>query len=311
MSEQARQVAWNVVRFVALAFLLSAVFAVLIIRGGSMATGRWLYVKGAMWSPAIAVAILRPIPQDGERWPFAGLGWQWRGGYQIVAYATAVSASVIVYALAWTTGLAGFPNTIALAKIAKDFGWVGLPTVVIIPGYAIMTATFGLLPALPSALGEEIGWRGYLVPELSRVCSFTTTSLVTGVIWALWHAPVILFSDFTHGVPVWYGLTCFTVFIMASSVICTWLRLKSGSIWPTVVLHATNNLMLADVLTPLTVQTGASRYFVNEFGCLLPILAIIGAIVCWRRRAEVEPERATAPATTRDDVPSNAVVSIA
>src|SRR5262249_14959111 len=149
--------------------------------------------------------------------PFGAIGWRWSGRYQAAGYACAVGASIAVFALAWLTGLAGFPNQPEVVSITKDFGWEGLPVDLVIPAYAILTATIGLLPSLPSALGEEIGWRGYLVPELARVCSFTTTSLISGAIWAAWHVPMILFADFARGVPAWYGLTCFSVFIIASS----------------------------------------------------------------------------------------------
>jgi membrane protease YdiL (CAAX protease family) len=309
LSDQGKQVAWNVVRFVALTFVVSALFASIIIRTGSMSTGRWLYVRGAMWSPAIAVALVRPMRDR----PFGGIGWQWRGGYQVAAYGAAIGASIVAYGIAWMTGLARFPNDAVVGVIARDFGWVGLPVAVVVPAYIMITATLGLLPALPSALGEEIGWRGYLVPELSRVCSFTTTSFLSGAIWTMWHVPMILFADFAHGAPRWYGLACFSIFIMAASFICAWLRLKSGSVWPTVVLHATSNLMLQDVLTPLTIQTPVSRFFVDEFGCLLPVLAIVGAIFCWRRRAEVEVVDATSDQNlTRSPVisvrPGNTVI---
>ena len=149
--------------------------------------------------------------------------------------------------------------------------------------------TLGMLPAVASALGEEIGWRGYLVPRLATAYGFTTTSLISGAIWAAWHYPMFAISDYNRGAAVWYSLACFTTFVGAGAVICAWLRLKSGSIWPPVLLHAANNLFVQDVLTPLSVRRPWSPYALDQFGCLLPLAALGVAVVLWRRRAEIEP----------------------
>jgi len=297
MSESKQVVARDVALFVALTCGASAFFAALIVRSGHMATGRWLYVRGAMWGPAIAVGILSIL--RGR--PLAKIGWHWRGPYELAAYGLSIAGVAGVYALAWLGGFAGFPNARTVASIATDFGWVGAPTLVIVLGYAVLMATLGLLPAIASVLGEEIGWRGYLVPELARVCSFTRTALISGVIWTVWHYPMIMLADYNHGGPAWYSAACFTTLIVSASVICAWFRLKSGSIWPSVILHATNNLLIQDVFTPLSVDTGATRLVVDQFGFLLPLAAVVVAVICWRRRGEVE--QAEAAGATADPAP--------
>jgi uncharacterized protein len=293
MSESKRVVARDVGIFVALTASASAFFAALIVHSGHMATGRWLYVRGAMWGPAVAVGILSIMRGRS----LTKIGWHWRGPYELAAYGLSVGAVFGVYALAWLGGFAGFPNAKTVASIATDFGWVGAPTPVIVLGYGILMATIGLLPAIASVLGEEIGWRGYLVPELARVFSFTQTALISGVIWTVWHYPMIALADYNHGGPAWYSATCFTAFILSASVICAWFRLKSGSIWPSVILHATNNLLIQDVFTPLSIDTGATRFVVDQFGILLPVTAIVIAILFWRRRSEVEQVQPKAAGT--------------
>jgi hypothetical protein len=66
--------------------------------------------------------------------------------------------------------------------------------------------TVATIPAIARALGEEIGWRGFLVPELAKVSSFAAVGLISGSLWALWHAPMILFSHYNEGTPAWYAL---------------------------------------------------------------------------------------------------------
>jgi membrane protease YdiL (CAAX protease family) len=94
-----------------------------------------------------------------------------------------------------------------------------------------------------ATLGEELGWRGLLVPELARRFSFTATALISGVAWAAWHVPVMVLADYHNpGAPLWFGLVCFAVLVIGISFAFAWLRLKSGSVWPTVLLHASHNV---------------------------------------------------------------------
>jgi len=50
----------------------------------------------------------------------------------------------------------------------------------------------GLVQSLATALGEEIGWRGFLVPELFKTMGFTSAALFSGVVWACWHYPLVI-----------------------------------------------------------------------------------------------------------------------
>jgi uncharacterized protein len=136
-------------------------------------------------------------------------------------------------------------------------------------------------------LGEEIGWRGFLVPELFKKMGFTGTALFSGIIWALWHYPVLIGADYNAGTPAWYGLTCFTVMVLALSFIFAWLRLKSGSLWTAALLHASHNLYVQAIFTPLTHKSGSTAWFIDEFGLALPIVTIAFAIFFWSRRDEL------------------------
>ncbi len=97
---------------------------------------------------------------------------------------------------------------------------------------------------LSSALGEEIGWRGFLVPELAKRMSFARVSLLSGIIWTSWHSPILLFADYNAGTNRWYALGCFAVTVTAASFLYAWLTLKSGSLWPAALLHASHNLFV-------------------------------------------------------------------
>jgi membrane protease YdiL (CAAX protease family) len=94
-------------------------------------------------------------------------------------------------------------------------------------------------------------------------------------------------SGLQPGTPVWYYLPFFTLLLPVISFVWTWMRLKTGSLWPGVVLHATHNTFIQQIFDPLTVDNNKTRYVAGEFGVTLGVIAILMAVYFWRRRAEV------------------------
>ncbi len=90
------------------------------------------------------------------------------------------------------------------------------------------------------AIGEEMGWRAFLLPRLARH-GRVRAGLATGLLWALWHAPVIYVAGaYAAGAGGAYMIP-FTATIVAMSFIANELRLASGSVWPAVVFHGAHN----------------------------------------------------------------------
>jgi membrane protease YdiL (CAAX protease family) len=140
----------------------------------------------------------------------------------------------------------------------------------------VVSSTLLVLLGSLAALGEEIGWRGLLVPELAKRTRFTTVALLSGVIWAVWHYPLLLHGALqTSEPPPWYAVGCFTVLIVAMSFPMAWLRLRSGSLWPAVLFHAAHNAVIQQYLTPLTARTTQANYFVDETGAAMLAFALV------------------------------------
>jgi membrane protease YdiL (CAAX protease family) len=196
---------------------------------------------------------------------------------------------LVVYGLVWATGLGGLDPQ---GLIKRAYGIGSIPVILAI------FATAGLLQGMIFALGEEIGWRGFLVPELAKTTSFTNTALLSGAAWAVYHYPLILFANYNNtGAPKWFALLAFTWMLIASAFIFAWLRLKSGSLWTAVILHASHNLFIQEIFDPLTRDRGITKYVTTEFGVGLALVYTLAAWYFWRRRAELpQPEAAAAPA---------------
>lgn len=286
---QAKTSRQQVGTYLLLVFLFSSVFYFLILRAHTLRGGGGLYVVGLMWCPALAAMLTLKL--NGRQ--LGALGWAWpTRRYAAMSWYVPLVYAVIAYAIAWISGLGGFPNQEFMGQIAERMGQRISPagsTVL----YVLLTSSLGLVGSLSHALGEEIGWRGFLVPELSKTMSFTSTALISGAVWACWHYPVLIWGDYNAGTPTWYGLACFTVMVLGDSFIFAWMRLKSDSLWTGAMLHASHNLYIQAILTPLTRNTGKTAWFIDEFGMLLPVVVAAFAIYFWSRRKEVELERET------------------
>jgi membrane protease YdiL (CAAX protease family) len=249
--------------YLVITFALSSVCYVLINRAGGLefAPG---YVVLLMWSPAIAGLTTTFVFQRNLR----GLGWGFgKPHFYLIAYFLPIVYAGLVYATVWLLGL-GRLDTASLG---------GNPAVSL-----LANLTVGVLGSALSAAGEEIGWRGVLVPQLARQNTFLRIGLISGFIWGIWHIPLVIAGGYTSGAPTWYAAVCFMVLVMGVSFALAWLRLESGSIWPAVLLHATHNLWIQGILDKVTVNTGSTEYFTTEFGLGLAIMGIVVGVAFWR-----------------------------
>lgn len=107
-----------------------------------------------------------------------------------------------------------------------------------------------------AALGEEGGWRAYMMPKLIKLMGMKKAIIVGGIIWGVWHAPITCaghnFGTDYPGYP-YLGIAVMCIFCTTMGIILTFVTIKTGSVWPAVILHAVNNA-----------QPSILRYFTNE-----------------------------------------------
>ena len=264
--------------------LFSAVIWALIIWSGHLGMAFGTMITAIMWCPALAAMVsCRLLGRS-----FRSLAWRWpESRYIAAAYFVPLAYALIAYGAVWGLRLGGW-NRDLVGLVTQRFGLRGMPEWGALTLWLLFTATTGVVRGLSTALGEEIGWRGFLVPELAKQMSFTRLSLLSGIIWAAWHSPLLLFADYNAGTNRWYALGCFTVMIVATSFMFAWLRLKSGSLWPAAVLHASHNLFIQTVFDNLMRDTGKTLWYTTEFGAGLAVVTAAFALYFWARRGEVE-----------------------
>lgn len=214
--------------------------------GQGLATrGVTLIMVGMMFMPTLAALVAsRVSPSDEGFMRATGLrsarplrAW-WR--YAVIAWLGPIVVVVATLALASALGIfhADLVNFSGFAaQLDALSGGAPLPmsvrTIVAIALASALIAPF--INAIP-ALGEEIDWRGFLQPRLCRFGQWPAMAL-TGLIWGLWHAPVILLGYNYPDVSPIVALTFMVITCILFSVLLGWLRLASGSIWPAAIAH--------------------------------------------------------------------------
>ncbi|MEX1829987.1 lysostaphin resistance A-like protein [Luteibacter sp. CQ10] len=228
-----------------------------------------------MWCPG-AAALATCVTRKRD---VRSLGWTWpRLRYIGWGYVIPFLYAIPVYAIAWMLIPDAFQWSAYAGKLAHDFqvtshatafaAFFGIPT----------TMVFIVISGMAWALGEEIGWRGFLVPRLYERLGFTGTSLASGALWSVWHYPSLLGADYNAGTTPAYAVACFTVMAIGMSFVMTWLRMASGSLWPCVVLHASHNTIVQTVLDPMTATDGRAPYVTTEFGAGMAIVLTMVAV---------------------------------
>lgn len=232
--------------------------------------GGYGYITLLMWSPA-AAAYLTVKLTGGDLNELAGsvlrLRWVLAGGALTLA---SVSAA---YAVVFALGLVEFPSPAGLAAAAKLTGLSTASPFILVLVYGALVVVAGTIRLAGPALGEEIGWRGFLAPDLCRRFGFAAGSLLSGFIWAAWHFPLMIGK-----VPP-VQIANFAVTITGMGVVYAWSRIRSNSLWPTVFMHALHNALGDLFFLRLAASGPRTDTWLDETGFALPIVASVLAIV--------------------------------
>jgi len=260
---------WTVTTFVLLCFLFSSRFWYLIPQLPAVEkdqTPRILYTTGFMWCPAMAAILTRLWYQRNLKGFGLGLG---KVRWLLLGMLIPVFVGLLMFGSAWISGVAPLNASGFAVVFSRSF----------IPRFI-----FGIVSGGICTFGEELGWRGFLVPELARCMNFTGVSLLSGAIWAVWHFPLIIFGTYHGAGPLWYSLAAFTPLVMGLGFVQAWLRLASGSIWGAVLLHGFWNFLIQGIFPLFTQTTPAGERMLGEFGWFAPVISVVLALGFWRFR---------------------------
>ncbi|MFT4847543.1 MAG: membrane protease YdiL (CAAX protease family) [Sediminicola sp.] len=271
-----RKDTWNTIFiFLAIVAVISSLFHYAIV---NLYPSR-IYIGAIMWCPAIATIITLKIKGRS----ISSLNWHWPNWKYIrLSYFVPALYVLITYLLIWLFALGGLPNEDIVMEWAKDLELIGIGTLK--PTFALLLAvillgTVGVIRSMATTLGEEIGWRGFFIYELRKVLSFTGVSIFSGIIWASWHWPVIVY----YGENVFLELLAFFIVIISMSFIMTYYTFKSKSLWPAVIFHAVSNVFVQKIFPPLTIKVEGTEHWLGENGIMFAIVTFVFGLYFWRK----------------------------
>jgi membrane protease YdiL (CAAX protease family) len=258
------RVQWSgITLFLALAFGLSwAIWLGL----GALGVPFTLRTAIGMFGPAAAAALVRgPLRHEG--FGDAGLrlvgrdhprgGWLYLAAYLVppVLIAAGIGLSLLIGYQHWTDPSVALQDlvrqqlTVAHQSLPRRLSLPQLARILLIV-QLVEAFTIGLVINMVFTFGEEFGWRGYLLPRLAPLGG-VWAAILSGIVWGLWHAPLIVLSGYNFPGHPWLGIGAMVLFTVALGVIFAWLRFHSGSVWPSTLAHAALNAQAAFALLAL------------------------------------------------------------
>lgn len=224
-----------------------------------------------MWIPGLVSLAYRFFTKIG----FSDVGFKIGAGrYWALAAAVPFGIALASNLLCWGFGINEFVSH--PEDILKK---VGVSSVLAL---VALKYPWWLLWGNISALGEELGWRGFLIPKLTQV-QLSRPFVVSGLIWGVWHYPLILWGGYaSSGYPL-VSVLLFTIMIVCGGVFAAWLRMMSGSVWVAMFYHACHNLFLQTIFAVFSKPGELDPYLGGESG-VFPCLLYITALLIGARR---------------------------
>jgi membrane protease YdiL (CAAX protease family) len=156
----------------------------------------------------------------------------------LILAALLVGAVFGVYPADFVT-FSGFQETVDAQLEALGQAPLPVPIGLLVAAQFVNVLIGSLINVIP-ALGEELGWRGWLLPKLLPL-GIVPAILISGVIWGLWHAPLILLGYNYGDAPGWLALSAMVGMTIVIGAVFSWLRIRSESVWPAALAHGAFN----------------------------------------------------------------------
>ena len=242
----------------------------------------------AMFAPLLGVLVTcrgLGTAKTGIHWKLPLKG---RLGY----YALALWGPALLTLAGGVLYFALFPGQFdgTLSLLAQQLGMESFPLSLLLL-QVLQCVTIAPIINILFALGEEVGWRGWLTPTLQAKLGQIPGVVVSGVIWGLWHAPLILLAGYQYGLGYpgapWTGLVGMCLFTTVIGILFSWLYERTQSIWAPALAHGAINAIAALPLYFLA-DGGASGYLLGPTPAgllsVLPGLALAVLVLVRSRR---------------------------
>jgi membrane protease YdiL (CAAX protease family) len=194
----------------------------------------------AMWGPGIAAIITTLFI---AKVPFSSLRLNTLGPKRFYLWAWFLPVVLTLLSGLFTVlfGIAKLDLNFTMIRTAMEAAAGGneVPVEVIVLSQTLLALTLAPFLNMLFTMGEELGWRGFLLPRLMPLGQWKA-ALWSGVIWGVWHAPVIVQGHNYPGYPV-LGVFMMIIFCILLGTIITWLYINTKSPWVAALAHGSVN----------------------------------------------------------------------
>lgn len=238
-----------------------------------------------MGTPALAVFITRKLTKDARPLPFST---------KVLKNKKALLFSALVPGAAIFLGTVLFflifPNDLDFQGrfIAETYGVYGAPqdieltvSAMFVMGLIVYAISAVAVPVWVFALGEDIGWQGYMLPLLCRKMNVKSAVIINGLLWGLVHAPLIYYG-FNYGVDYfgapYTGMLMMTLMAVVMGVWMSYITLRTGNCMYAAVIHGAFNV-IGEAGNWISLSTKSSLLGPTPAGIIGLSVLLIGAIV--------------------------------
>lgn len=220
-----------------------------------------------MFAPLVAVLIMLLVTGNlfkRKSWLELGItksGWKTWG----FAILVPILVLTVTYAILWMTPYA----SITVPEGTTTAMWLMIPVKLLLVA-AVYTVT--------SSIGEEIGWRGYLLHHLAGM-GWRKSLLVIGVIHGIFHFPIMLAGNYHSEGNTWLVVPMFMFTIVFIGVVLGASRLSTGSVWPAAIMHAVHNIIWGALSEFTQVDSDIAHYIGGENGIVA--IGLYGLMALW------------------------------
>lgn len=296
----------NIYWFLGITVLLSwPLFLATLFLGNMDAQTKQLTTQGlwavAMWGPGIAAIITTMFI---AKVPFNSLGLNTLGPKQYYLWAwflpTALTLLSGLFTVLFGIGKIDLNFAMIRTALASTPGGDAVPASVVVLSQSLLALTLAPFLNMLFTMGEELGWRGFLLPRLLPLGQWKAV-LWSGLIWGLWHAPVIIQGHNYPGYPI-LGVFMMIIFCFLLGTIIAWLYINTKSPWVAALIHGAVNAIAG--LPVLFLAPGFNMAF---GGTLAAPTAWIGmalfiAWLVWTKRFPVqEPVGESQPSSIKNE----------
>lgn len=273
--------------FLGLTFLLTWTLEFMLMANGGLSNSyATIILSVVMLLPAISVIITRFITKEGFK--NFGLKPHFKGNirFYLMAWfgpALLIALGATVYFLIFPSQFDPSMGQIAALYEAQGISMAGGTIYTIFISQLVLGIFLAPLINIITTSGEEIGWRGYLLPKLMEHYSTRVSIIITGVIWGIWHAPIIAMGhNYGLGYPSapWGGILAMIVFCLFVGSFFSFLAIRTGSFLPAAMAHGSLNGFAA---ISVFFTLGTANPFIGPLptGIIGGIGLIIVGVICF------------------------------